>query len=325
MSKFLIIQTAFIGDVVLATSVIESLATSFPDAEIHFLLRKGNEKLLEGHPKLKKLLIWNKKTKKYLNLFGLLKEIRSEKYDYVINLQRFASTGILTAFSKGKIKVGFRKNPLSFAFTIKVEHRIEKGIHEVDRNLGLIKSFANELVRVPKLYPSLKDKLVVEQFMNKPYVCLAPASVWFTKQLPEEQWVKLCRLLTDQFHICFLGAPGDANMCDRVINNSEIENFTNFCGKLTFLQSAALMQNAVMNYVNDSAPLHFSSAVNARLAAFFCSTIPEFGFGPLSDGARIAEVDFDLECRPCGLHGKKECPKGHFDCGHKIELTKYLP
>ncbi len=100
IQKILVIQTAFTGDVVLATAVVEKLHQFYPEAEIDFLLRKGNEGLLKDHPFIKHVLIWNKKQKKFKNLFGLLKEIRRKKYDKVINLQRFASTGFLTAFSR---------------------------------------------------------------------------------------------------------------------------------------------------------------------------------------------------------------------------------
>jgi len=99
MQKILVIQTAFTGDVVLATAVIEKLHIFFPGAQLDLLVRKGNEGLLSDHPFLNEVLVWNKKEKKSRNLFLLLKKIRKKKYDKVINLQRFASTGILTAFS----------------------------------------------------------------------------------------------------------------------------------------------------------------------------------------------------------------------------------
>jgi heptosyltransferase-2 len=95
-------------------------------------------------------------------------------------------------------------------------------------------------------------------------------------------------------------------------------------GKLTLLQSAALIKHAVMNYTNDSAPLHLCSAMNAPATAVFCSTIPEFGFGPLSDSSRVVQTRMELPCKPCGNHGKTECPKGHFDCGN-IDLNDLLP
>jgi heptosyltransferase-2 len=95
-------------------------------------------------------------------------------------------------------------------------------------------------------------------------------------------------------------------------------------GRLSFLASAALQKRAVLNYVNDSAPMHFASAVNAPVAAIYCSTIPAFGYGPLSDTQFIVETLEPLPCKPCGLHGKRACPQGHFNCGHSITTAQLL-
>jgi len=83
-----------------------------------------------------------------------------------------------------------------------------------------------------------------------------------------------------------------------------------------------------MNFVNDSAPMHLASAVNAPVTAIFCSTVPSFGFGPLSEKSIVIETKEKLDCRPCGLHGFKACPKGHFKCAYSIsneELISSLP
>jgi heptosyltransferase-2 len=84
------------------------------------------------------------------------------------------------------------------------------------------------------------------------------------------------------------------------------------------------MKEAAMNYVNDSAPMHFASAVNAPVTAVYCSTIPAFGFGPLSDKSFIVEIEEPLDCRPCGLHGYRACPRGHFHCAYKIQEVQLL-
>jgi heptosyltransferase-2 len=102
MQKFLVIQTAFIGDVVLATGLIEKLHQHFPEASIDFLVRKGNESLLTNHPFLHEVLVWDKRERKQVNLLKMLGRIRRNKYDKVINVQRFAATGILTAFREQK-------------------------------------------------------------------------------------------------------------------------------------------------------------------------------------------------------------------------------
>jgi heptosyltransferase-2 len=90
------------------------------------------------------------------------------------------------------------------------------------------------------------------------------------------------------------------------------------------MQSAALIANAHHIFTNDSAPMHLASAVNTPTTAVFCSTVPAFGFGPLAEVSHIIENTEPLSCRPCGLHGYQECPKGHFECGNGIQVNDLL-
>ncbi len=327
--RFLIIQTSFIGDVILATSVIEKLHEKYPDAEIDFLLRKGNEGLLAHHPFLRRVKVWDKQQNKLGNLFTLIGKVRSNNYDYVINLHRFASSGLITALSGAKHKIGFDKNPLSIFYTKKVKHVIGDGRHEIERNHALIKELTDDVPAKPKLYPSPSDFTSIEnrkpQTVNRnPYVCIAPASVWFTKQFPQEKWIELINLLDSHTVVYLLGSKADIHLCDHIKNKVHHILTFNLAGMLSFLESAALMHGAVMNYVNDSAPMHLASAMNAPVTAVFCSTVPAFGFGPLSDASRIVETKVKLDCKPCGLHGYQACPKGHFKCALTIEANDLL-
>jgi ADP-heptose:LPS heptosyltransferase len=327
LQKFLIIQTAFIGDVVLATGIIEKLHAFFPEAAIDFLLRKGNEGLLANHPYLHEVLIWDKKAGKIKDLRRLLHIIRSNNYDKVINVQRFAATGILTAFSKAKEKIGFDKNPLSTLFTTRIKHVIStsrQAKHEIERNNDLIAHFTDAIVFKPRLYPSENDFAAVEIYKQNPYICIAPSSVWFTKQYPADKWVSFIKKLPSPYSVHLLGAPSDKILCDEMLEACPGKVITNLCGKLSFLQSAALMKDARMNYVNDSAPMHFASSVNAPVTAVYCSTLPSFGFGPVSDASFIVETQEALACRPCGLHGRKTCPLGHFNCAYTIRDEQLL-
>ncbi|MFT3700916.1 MAG: glycosyltransferase family 9 protein [Agriterribacter sp.] len=327
MQQFLIIQTAFIGDVVLATALVEKLHAFFPDAQIDFLLRKGNEGLLNGHPYLNEVMIWDKKKGKYKSLWQLLRQIRAKRYDKVINIQRFGATGFLTAFSKAKERIGFDKNPFSSFFDVHVKHTManeKDSPHEIERNLALIKHFTDNSIVKPKLYPTNEDDSKVQSLKAIPYICVAPASVWFTKQYPAEKWVSFIQQLHKGYTIYLLGAPGEVPLCESIQRNANKPEVINLAGKLNFLQSASLMQDAVMNYVNDSAPMHFASAMNAPVTAVYCSTVPSFGYGPLSDKKYIVEVEEALPCRPCGLHGYRECPLKHFKCGYDIRDEQLL-
>lgn len=318
MNRILIIQTAFLGDVILATPVVSELHHLYPDASIDVLVKKGNESLLTGNPKINEVITFDKSSGKYRSMWRLIRTFRKRQYDLVINLHRFASSGIIAGFSGGKQRYGFKKNPFSFLYTRKFDHAIGDGTHEVTRNLSVITHLgAQSLVR-PELFPSADDLAKIKQYQEKPYVCFAPASVWFTKQLPREKWVELLQQQSGVTAIA-LGGPADFDLAEQILSAVSSVPTLNLSGKLSLLQSAALMKDAQHNYVNDSGPLHLASAVNAPVTAFFCSTIPDFGFGPLSDVSDVKQVE-GLDCRPCGLHGHKACPKGHFKCGLEIEL-----
>jgi heptosyltransferase-2 len=84
------------------------------------------------------------------------------------------------------------------------------------------------------------------------------------------------------------------------------------------------MKDARMNFTNDSAPMHIASAMNAPVTAIYCSTVPRFGFGPLSDDSRIIEIANDLYCRPCGIHGYHSCPEKHFNCAFQIDVNQLI-
>lgn len=322
MKRILIIQTAFIGDVILATPVIVALHEKYPTAEISMLVRRGNEILLNNNPMLHEVLIWDKGKSKYRNLLRLMSRVRENKYDAIFNLHRFATSGLITIFSGARIKTGFRKNPFSFGFTHRMPHNIGDGTHEIERNLSLVEE--EPRLRRPQVFPSVADEQAIEQYLSAEYVCMAPASVWFTKQYHQQGWVDLCNAIAANRTIYLLGSPGDTEFCENIQRESTHPGISVLAGKLTLLQSAALMKKAKMNYVNDSAPLHLASAVNAPVRAIFCSTIPDFGFGPVSSDARIIEKKEELYCRPCGLHGYKACPEGHFRCAKEIKTSQFF-
>ena len=328
VERILIIQTAFIGDVILATPLIENIRTLLPEAHIDVVVNQNTVPLLERHPKIRHTYGWDKKNRKYSDLLPLIKTFRRNRYDLVINCHRFGTSGLLTSCSGGKVKVGFRKNPFSFAYDLRIDHQFTEGIHEVDRNLSLLSAFFRQAEpaqwhRRPRLYPSPEDQARVAAYQTTPYLCIAPTSVWYTKQFPPEQWIQLIKALPPDVAIYLLGSLADVAHCER-IRQATGQPVHNIAGQLTLLQSAELMRGAIINYVNDSAPLHLASATNAPVCAVYCSTVPAFGFHPLSDVSWVVEVPEPLACRPCGIHGHRACPEGHFRCAHGITTPQLL-
>jgi heptosyltransferase-2 len=315
MQKFLIIQTAFLGDVLLATPVATELKRLFPTAQVDFLVRRGNEGILANHPAIQTVLILDKSKGKIAELKRLIPVVRNEKYDCVINLHRFASSGIITALSGAKEKIGFQKNPLSFTYQRKLKHTIGDHTHEVSRNLSCIAHLGAQSMVRPSVFPSTQNYERIAAYNQGNYFVLAPASVWFTKQLPQAKWVELANRLKEKGTVYLVGAPTDFELCQSIVQEANLPDTSTLAGKLNLLDSCALFAGAQRCFVNDSGPLHMASAVNAPTTAFFCATVPAFGFGPLADDANVLETTEPLTCRPCGLHGGKTCPEGHFKCG----------
>jgi heptosyltransferase-2 len=86
----------------------------------------------------------------------------------------------------------------------------------------------------------------------------------------------------------------------------------NAVGRTPLKALAAWMDRLAVLVTNDSAPLHVAAARGTPAVAVFGPTTRDLGFGPFHRASRIVEVE--LECRPCGLHGGRRCPKGHFRC-----------
>ena len=343
MRRILVIQTAFIGDVVLATAMLENLHAAYPTAKLDILVRQGANELFTNHPYMNQVHVWDKKKNKYQHLFQIIKTIRGIEYDVVINVQRYLATGIITVLSGAKKTIGFDKNPLSFLFSEKVKHQFggaaqavstapnasatsphETSPHETSRNHTLLVSLTTAPVAKPALYPSEANFAAVKKFQSAPYICMSPGSVWETKKMPAKNWIDLINAVPTNYSIFLMGAPNETALCEEILSGSSRGNVFNIAGQLNLLEAAALIKCAHLNYVNDSAPMHLASATDAPVTAIYCSTIPAFGYGPLSSVQFIVESPEHLPCKPCGIHGKKACPLGHFNCGNTITTAQLL-
>jgi len=316
--RALVIQTAFIGDVVLASATVESLHSA--GFEVHIMVRKGNEQLFADHPFIRHLHVWDKR-QKIISLLSNLRYVRSIGFDVVINLQRYGTTALFTLASGARIKAGFRTTIASRLYTHSILYSAATPEHEVERNYRLLSSAVQADAKPPRLYPSAADYEAIAPYTHQPYVCIAPTSVWYTKQLPMEQWHDVIRALNTKVYL--LGSDADSPVCDQLAAMAGSQT-TNLAGKLSLLESAALISRASCTIANDSAVTHIASAMNAPIVTIFCSTIPEFGFGPLSSLAAIVQTTQTLSCRPCGIHGLAQCPEKHFLCARSIGTNQIL-
>jgi heptosyltransferase-2 len=323
-SKVLIIQTAFLGDAVLITSLLEKIRVESPSSTIHLLVRKGLEGIFKAYPHDHLGQVWTyDKSNKLKSWWTLRNELTKEKFDQVFVAQRFFGMGLLSISISAKKVVGFDKNPLSMFFDEKVTHEFGHGKHETERNTQLLASWLGPQVHKPFLNASYLNKFPVDLHPQK-YVSISPGSVWETKRFPVHKWIEFIRLLPLDQEIVLMGSASEKHLSDEIENALEGSgrHIHNDCGRFNLQEAIAVYQQSLMSFVNDSGPLHICSALNTPTVAIFCSTIPAFGFGPLAERHKIIQVKEKLACRPCGDHGKKSCPEVHFNCANSIDVQE---
>lgn len=336
--KILIIQTAFLGDVILTLPVVQNLKQFMPEAEIDFMCIPQTEAVLKNSPLIRELIVYDKRGKnKISGLFKTITNMRRNKYDIIICPHRSIRSALITHFTGSKIKIGFDKNSLSNLLTCRVVYK--KEYHEIERNLELVRAIPgvkfeenNKLLK-PELFPSDEDRKYVEQFFSAPhlthsrhsrhsFVSFAPCSKWFTKQLPENKSVEIIKILIEQeYNIVLIGGNDDAEYCNKLGMKISDKNLLNLCGKLTPLQSKIAIENSVCLISVDSAAAHIGASAGTPIIQIYGSTIPAFGFYPLTSKNVIIENN-SLACRPCTNHGRGTCPLKHFKCLEDIDAGK---
>ncbi len=331
--RVLIIQTAYLGDVILTLPLVDELRKNlYASAEIHFLAIPAVANVLENYPGLDKVILYDKR-KKERSLRAFFKKVlwlRKTKYDLVLLPHRSWRSALLARWAHIPVRIGFDKSWAAFLYTQIVSY--EKKEHEVNRNLRLLQPLG---ILVPKesglhLQIDESDRQTVETLwrssgLKKEAACVAvaPGSVWFTKRWLPDRFAQLVReLLKEGVQIVVVGGPEDADL-GRLLQEVAPSRVANFVGKLTPRQSAEAIRRCDVLVANDSAPVHLASAVGTRVVEIFGPTLPSFGFTPFGVPHRLVE-NKTLACRPCGEHGGSRCPLGTFDCMKSISVVEVL-
>jgi heptosyltransferase-2 len=320
IKKALIIQTAYIGDVILTTPVIDVLHSSLPEIEIDFLTIPKSSIILKYNPFLNKTIIFDKKKKdKGLSgLWRLGKLLYNKHYDLCIVPHRSFRSAVLALMTRASIRIGFNRSSFKKVFTDIVPYN--QNIHEIERNLSLLRAVGIQGQRMfPVIHASKDDQLVIRNlwqdmgFKEKDKViAIAPGSVWPTKRWPDDYFAELCqRLKVDGFKVVLVGSREDISLCEKISINSE--KTSSIAGETTLTQTFEFFKLCAGVVTNDSAPLHLGMAAQIPVFAIFGPTVPAFGFGPFGENSIIFEND-NLNCRPCSIHGGKKCPIKTFEC-----------
>ena len=310
--RFLVYQTAFLGDLILTSPLLKSLRKSFGNSEVFLFVRKGFEDVFRGFEGISVISLKEKSPLKVAKLF------RELSVDVALSPHRSHRASLSLFLSRIRRRIGFNTSGFSFLYTDRVPHEFRRGIHEVDRNLSLLKPLEDEFEviydREPEIpVSSTESESVVEKFsLKRPYIVLAPGSVWHTKAWVPEYYGEVAKFfLKEGYRVVLVGSKGDEPYCQRAWESSDRKSI-NLCGKTSLREFFSIVKEAALVISNDSSPVHVAVSLKTPVIEIYGSTVPDFGFYPYGEGD-IVELK-GLECRPCGIHGRRRCPEGHFKC-----------
>ena len=316
--RVLIIQTAFLGDVILITPLIRATHELFPEASIDVLVIPETVPVLANNPDIRRILTFDKRGNKALAFMKTLREIRRNRYDLAISPHSSLTTAYLMWLGGIRERLGFDRWKASGYLTMKVPHL--KHIHKARKNLHLLSVFTDrEFGMQTEVFP---DQAMVDRAAKikgnlprpgRPAIVVFPGSIWLTKRWPEDHFVTLMRALEDAgFNLILGGSPSERDLCDRIVRASGAAA-VNIAGETGPLEAAAVIRLCDLVICNDSAPLHLANAVGTDVFAIGGPTdMKRMGYFPFRENDVIFEVD--LACRPCGSHGGRRCPEGHHRC-----------
>lgn len=236
----------------------------------------------------------------------------------VYSPHRSFRSALVAFFSRAEITIGFDTSASPFLYKKNVKYRND--LHEVARNLELIGFDTSnnkwKIMPIIEIPEETKRKIsdMAHLFKSPQTIAVAPGSVWNTKIYPKEYFTEIIRLLVaKKYSIILIGGKEDQLLCVEIEKEFNSDVFS-VAGKVNVIESIELLKNCSALICNDSAPTHLAMIANISVLTIYCSTIPDFGFYPYNENSGIVSYN-DLQCKPCGIHGHKECPIKTFDCG----------
>ncbi len=319
-SAVLVIQTAFLGDVVLTTPLLSALASQYGPVDV--VTTPAAAGLLETHPAVREVIRYDKRgTDAGLRGFWrVASRLRARWYDRAVLPHRSWRSATLALAANIPERTGFADAAPAVTYTTRIP-RAKRG-HEVERLLALASPGADQpppvsLALVPADF-AVADDWLAGRGLAPGFVALAPGSVWATKRW--SYYPELAAALDGP--VVVVGGPDDVALADMIVARAP-DRVHSAAGALNLRASAALIARARALVTNDSAPLHLGTAVGTPVVAIFGPTVPEQGFGPRG-ASDIVLGHPALSCRPCSAHGQQVCPLLHHRCMRELTVETVI-
>lgn len=321
-----IVQTAFLGDVLLSLPMAVALKQAMPWARIRLVTTPAAAAVVDELGVVDEVIAFDKRGKHagWQGMKDLARQLRCDGHAVIVP-HRSLRTALFVRELRPTWSCTFRTAWARWFCTAAVPYPAV--LHDADRQLAL----ATVLTGVPRTKEEIgpialstqHDRTTVhalldERGVRKPYVVVAPGSVWPTKRWPIRHGEALAGMIAERSMNVVV--VGEASLAGTL---RERDGVVDLCGRTTLREAAAVIAGASAVVCNDSAPLHLASLQHIPVVAVFGPTVPAFGFGPYGTHARVVEQP-TLACRPCSPHGTRTCPLGTHACMENIEPIRVL-
>ena len=312
--KILILQFASIGDVVLTTPVVRCLKQQMPNAVVHFSTRRAYQPIIAHNPYIFQAHFLDE------NLLTLIRQLRAEQFDYVIDLQNTFTTGLIKA-ALGCRSYSVEKQTFRQWLYIRWKINAMPEQHVVDRYMATVQplSVENDGQGLDYFIP-YKDEVETDwlpETHQRDFVAFAIGGQSLTRRLPVLRLIELC--LKINYPIVLLGDKSDRKVGDEIVRAVGEQQIYNGCGHYNLNQSASLLQRARVVFSHDTGLMHIAAAFRKKVYSIWGSSTPQFGFYPYKTPHVRLETS-GLGCRPCSAIRSGTCPMKHFKCMNNLSF-----
>lgn len=317
--KILLIRFSSLGDLVLLTALIDGIAEAFPGHDLHMATKEEYSELFDGNAHIAKIHTLPAASG-FTGLLGLRKGLVQERFDIIIDAHNVLRSNFLYRTLGARRKVQLGKDHVRKLSIIRAGKDLyTETISMKDRYLDLLGRLDVEVPALPtRLTPPPAAEAAADAYLEengltgRTIVALSPGARWETKRWQSSGFADVASAMSDSGHATLvIGTGTEKDICPYM------EGSVNACGKLSLMETAAVLGKAAVLVTNDSAPLHIAEAVGTPVVALFGPTVRQFGYFPLLEKSETLEKDID--CRPCSRNGSRQCHIEKRDCLDTID------
>lgn len=315
LSRTLIVQTAFLGDVILTLPLLRNLKNKFPVAFLAVVATPEVAEALSGERCIDELILYDKRNRKRSkDVFSkICDDVRRQDFSCAILPHRSFRSAYLALRAGIKTRIGFHNSPGALFYTDRI--RYHYALPEAQRNMRLLSRFEGSRDIETAWFSNAEVK---RESGHAPRIVIAPGSQWKTKMWGAEHYGKLAAYCVEQgWNVDICGSGQDAVLCNTIFSSAASPLVENHCGKTGIPEFTELIRRATAVVANDSAPIHLANEVGTPVVAIFGPTVTEFGFAPRGIYDQVVQTE-GLVCRPCSIHGDEQCPLGTHACMRDI-------